>query len=254
MDESAYGYWLPPVASAHGPAIDHLLLLLHIFMAVIFLGWSAFFIFCLIKFRARKNHSAQHALPRASFVKYAELGIVAIELLLLFGVSTPIWWNYLKPPESDPNALHIRVVAEQYAWNIRYAGRDGKFGKASIDAMSADNPLGLDADDADGKDDIVTINQLHLPAGRSVVIDLTAKDVIHGFNIPALRVKHDAVPGQLSSIWFTPTRPGHYELACAQLCGLGHYRMRGDVFIDTPEEFDKWVVDNSPAPAAPEQR
>ena len=246
MDESAYGYWLPPDASAHGPQIDHLIVWMHAFMAVIFLGWLAFFLFCLVKFRARADHRATYKLPRAAFVKYAEVSVVFVELLLLFGVSTPIWFRYRQAPADLSNALHIKVVAEQYAWNFRYPGKDGKFGAASAALMNGDNPLGLDPDDKDGKDDIVTVNQLHIPLNRPVVIELSSKDVIHGFNIPALRVKQDAIPGQLATIWFTAVKPGHYELACAQLCGLAHYQMRGDVFVDTPEQFAKWEQDNQP--------
>jgi len=254
MDESAYGYWLPPDASAHGPQIDHLLGFLHIFMALIFFGWAAFFVYCLIRFRARANHAATYAPVRAAFIKYAEGTIIAVELLLLFGVSMPIWLRYKQARPDEAQALHLRVVAEQYAWNIHYPGRDKKFGKASVEAMNGDNPLGLDPDDAAGKDDIVTINQLHIPVNTPVIIDISSKDVIHGFNIPALRVKQDAIPGQLSTLWFTATQTGHFELACAQLCGLGHYRMRGDVYIDSPADYAKWEQENAPAVPAPEQK
>jgi cytochrome c oxidase subunit 2 len=251
MDESAYGYWLPPDASAHGPQIDHLLILLHVFMAVIFIGWLGFLVFCLIKFRARADRRASYEMPRAAFVKYAEFSIIVIELLLLFGVSTPIWWRYKQTPADEANALHIKVVAEQYAWNVHYPGKDNKFGKAGLEWMSSDNPLGLDPDDAAGKDDLTTINQLHVPLGRTVIVDVTSKDVIHGFNIPVLRIKADAIPGQQATLWFTGTKVGHYELACAQLCGLGHYRMRGDVYVDTPEDFAKWEHDNAPTQPEP---
>ena len=117
--------------------------------------------------------------------------------------------------------------------------------------MSGDNPLGLDADDPDGKDDITTVNQLHFPVGKDVIVQISSKDVIHSFNIPVLRVKQDAVPGARIPIWFKATQPGHFELACAQLCGLGHYRMRADVLIDTPEEYAKWQAENAPPPAEP---
>jgi cytochrome c oxidase subunit 2 len=157
-------------------------------------------------------------------------------------------------------ALHVRMVAEQFAWNFQYPGKDGKFGKTDTSQISGDNPLGIDTEDPAGKDDLVTVNNLHIPVHRPVIVDVSSKDVIHSFNIPVLRVKQDTVPGQLISVWFEATQPGHFELACAQLCGLGHYRMRGDVLIDTPEDFAKWEAENAPPPqeppaaAAPEEK
>ena len=115
--------------------------------------------------------------------------------------------------------------------------------------MSSDNPLGMDPDDPDGKDDITSVNQFHVPVGKDVIVQISSKDVIHSFNIPVLRVKQDAIPGGRIPIWFKATQAGHFELACAQLCGLGHYRMRADVLIDTPEEFAKWAAENAPPPA-----
>jgi len=126
----------------------------------------------------------------------------------------------------------------------------GKFGRTDASLVSSENPLGLDPDDPDGKDDVVAVNQMHVAQGKPTVVTLSAKDVIHAFNIPVLRVKQDAIPGQSVPVWFEATQTGHFELACAQLCGLGHYRMRADVYVDTPEGFAKWQTDN--APGAPE--
>ncbi|TMB20055.1 MAG: hypothetical protein E6J65_16975, partial [Deltaproteobacteria bacterium] len=186
--------------------------------------------------------------------------VVVVEIFLLFGLSTPVWLSYKNNVPDAKKALHVRLVAEQFAWNFQYPGKDGKFGKNDPSQISGDNPLGIDPEDPAGKDDLVTVNNLHVPANRPVIVDVSSKDVIHSFNIPVLRVKQDTIPGQLISVWFEATQTGHFELACAQLCGLGHYRMRGDVLIDTPEEFAKWQAENAPPPpgepaaAAPEEK
>jgi cytochrome c oxidase subunit 2 len=249
MDQitGSYGFWLPMDISAHGAAIDRLMSVVHWFMFLLFVGWGAFYVYCLIRFRARAGHGASYAPVKGIFTKYIEAAVVVVEVILLFGLSTPVWFKYKGAPTGD--AQHIRLVAEQFAWNFQYPGKDGKFGRTDVSLVSSENPLGLDPEDPAGKDDIVTVNQMHLPQGKSTVVDITAKDVIHSFNIPVLRVKQDAIPGQKVPVWFEATQPGHFELACAQLCGLGHYRMRADVLVDTPADFAKWQTENAPAPA-----
>jgi cytochrome c oxidase subunit 2 len=254
MDEKVYGWWLPPDISTHGAKIDQLILILHWFMALLFIGWGAFFVYCLFKYRQRPGHQAVYAPIHGIATKYIEAGVVVVEVFLLFGLSTPVWLAYKNSPPDDAKALHVKLVAEQFAWNLQYPGKDRKFGRTDLALISGDNPLGMDPEDKDGKDDIVTVNQLHVPVHTPVVVEVSSKDVIHSFNIPVLRVKQDTIPGQRIPVWFEATQPGHYELACAQLCGLGHYRMRADVLVDTPEDYAKWEAENAPpaqeAPAA----
>ena len=109
--------------------------------------------------------------------------------------------------------------------------------------VSADNPLGLDRSDPTAKDDITTINQLNLPIDRPVLIHLSTKDVIHSFGLYEMRVKQDAIPGMSIPVWFIPNREGQYEIACSQLCGLGHFRMRGYVTIQSAADFQSWMAD-----------
>ena len=249
MDETKYGWWLPMDVSVHGHRIDQLISIVHWFMLLLFVGWGIFFVYCLINFRAREGHKATYTPLKAVFTKYIEVGVVVVEVFILFGLSTPVWFAYKNNPPAEKDAVTVKLVAEQFAWNFHYPGKDKKFGRTDSSLMGGDNPLGLDPDSADGKDDIVTVNQLHIPVHKPVIIELTSKDVIHAFNIPVLRVKQDTIPGQRIPIWFEATEPGHFELACAQLCGLGHYRMRADVFIDTPEDYAKWEAENAPPPA-----
>jgi cytochrome c oxidase subunit 2 len=248
MDEKVYGWWLPPDISTHGAKIDQLISVLHWFMLLLFVGWGIFFVWCLIKYRAREGHKAIYAPVKAIATKYIEGAVVVVEIFLLFGLSTPVWLAYKNAPQDEKNALHVRIIGEQFAWNFQYPGKDGKFGRTDPSLISGDNPLGLDPDDPAGKDDIVTVNQLHFPVHKQVVVEVSSKDVIHSFNIPVLRVKQDTIPGQRIPVWFEATQTGHFELACAQLCGLGHYRMRADVLVDSPEDYAKWETENAPPP------
>ncbi|MBI3765087.1 MAG: hypothetical protein HY277_01120 [Ignavibacteriales bacterium] len=197
---------LPPDGSAHGPAIDHLIGLVHWLMLVLFVGWGAFYIFTLIRFRKSRNPKANYAGVKSHFSNYLEVGVLVIEVLLLVGFSIPLWSKRVDqfPPEKD--ATVVKVVAEQFAWNIHYPGPDGKFGKTSPNLIDADNPLGLDRNDPDAKDDITSANNLNLPVDKPVIVYLSTKDVIHSFNLPAYRVKQDVIPGMSIPLWFTPTK------------------------------------------------
>ena len=249
MDEKIYGYWLPPDLSKHGAQIDSLIAVVHWFMLLLFAGWGIYFIWVLFKFRARPGHTASYKPVKAVFSKYIEAGVVVFEAFLLFGLSSPIWANYKNSPPKESESLNVRVIAEQFAWNFHYAGPDGKFGRTAPEFVAADNLIGLDPNDPAGKDDVITTNEFHMPVNKPVITTLSSKDVIHSWNIPVLRVKQDTIPGQRIPIWFEATQTGHFELACAQLCGLGHYRMRADVLIDSPEDYAKWEADNTPPPA-----
>lgn len=240
--------YMPPDHSAHGAELDHLNLLVHWVMLLLFVFWGAYFVFVLFRFRASRNPKASYAGMRSHFSSYAEAGIAVVEIVLLVGFSIPLWMRWTQPPEPSSHALELRVVAEQFAWNIQYPGADGVFGKRDIKLVSSTNPLGLDQSDPQAKDDIVTSNQLHMEVGRPVVIHLSSKDVIHSFSLPYLRVKQDAIPGQEVAIHFTPMVVGDQgtEIACAQLCGLGHYRMRGQYAVHDKPGFQKWLAENAP--------
>jgi cytochrome c oxidase subunit 2 len=156
---------------------------------------------------------------------------------------------------AENEAVIVRVVGEQFAWNVHYPGPDGRFGRTDVHLVAADNPLGLDKNDADAKDDLTEINQMNVPVDRPVLVHLSSKDVIHSFGLYEMRIKQDAVPGLDIPLWFIPTvttdemrrkvgKPDfEYEIACSQLCGLGHYRMRGFVTVQSAADFKKWFDD-----------
>jgi len=247
-----YGWGLPFNASVHGAEIDRLIYVIHIFMAVLFIGWFIFLIMALLRFRARPGHKAAYKLNHFKAPTYAEVGVALFEILLLVGFSFPVVSHVRNDFPPVAKSLEVRIVAEQFAWNIHYAGLDGIFGKTDIKLMGPTNPVGLDPEDPAGKDDIVTVNQLHIPVNKPVIARLSSKDVIHSFSLPVMRVKRDVIPGQVAPIWFEANKTGNFEIACAQLCGLGHYRMRGFFTVDTPEVFQKWLDETAPKPPAPE--
>ncbi|NOT46057.1 MAG: hypothetical protein HOP14_15775, partial [Acidobacteria bacterium] len=172
------------------------------------------------------------------------------EVVLLVFFSIPAYSARVTNFPDAAGSTEVRVVAEQFAWNVHYPGPDGVFGLASPALISPDNPLGLDPTDAAGRDDLVTINQLAMPVDRPVIVHLSSKDVIHSFALPEMRVKQDAIPGTLQTVWFTPTRIGSWEIVCSQLCGLAHYRMRGFYDVMTADDFDAWLAEEAAAQAA----
>jgi cytochrome c oxidase subunit II len=245
---------LPPLATTHGAQIDTLLGWIHIFMFILFIGWGTFFLYVLFRFRRSRNPVANYAGVKSHASSYMEIGVAVVEAVLLIGFAIPIWAARVDrvPPENE--ALVVHVTGEQFAWNVRYAGPDNVFGKTDIKLIDLQsNPLGVDRSDPAAKDDVTALNQLYLPANRQIIVKLRSKDVIHSFGVPEFRVKQDAIPGLTIPIYFIPdvttaemrTRTGNpnfqYEIACAQLCGLGHYRMRGFVTVLPQEEFQKWL-------------
>lgn len=260
---------LPPDASAHGLQLDNLTALVHWLMAALFVFWGIFFIVALIRFRRKAHPVASYAGAKGHFSTYGEVGVAIFEVVLLLGFAVPIWARRVSHPPAPGEAVELRVVAEQFAWNVHYPGADGKFGRSDVDLVKAGtNPLGIDLSDPAAQDDVVTLNQLHLPVGKPVLIHLTSKDVIHSFFLPVMRVKQDAIPGQVIPIYFTPVevtpkeatlsggciqaKPRScWEIACAQLCGLTHYRMQGYFQVETAEEFAKWLAAQPPLVATP---
>ena len=239
---------MPPNHAAHGAEIDFVILIIHIFMAVLFVGWGSFFAVALFKFRGSKHKRADYAGVKSKMATYIEIAVALAEAALLIGFAVPLWSERVDNFPSEKDAVVVKLVAEQFAWNIHYAGADGVFGSGAAKFVDQQtNPLGLDPDDPNGKDDITTINQLHLPVDKPAIIHLSSKDVIHCFNLPFFRVKQDIIPGMSIPVWFTPIQTGKSEIACAQLCGLGHYRMKGFLTVHEQADFDKWMAEQAEA-------
>jgi len=230
---------LPVQASAQAAELDQITILVHGLMALLFIGWSVFFAYVLIRFRRGRQPSADYRGVRGRWSTWTEVGVAAVEVLLLAAFSIPAWASRVNPPQQD--ALVIRVTAQQFSWIVHYPGPDGEFGRVDAALLSPDNPSGLDRKSMHASDDVVSINDMHLPINRNVIVQLSARDVIHSFGVPAMRVKQDAIPGMMTPVWFTPTLEGRFDIACSQLCGLGHYRMRGVITVERPESFTTWL-------------
>lgn len=242
-------FFLPENASSHGHEIDMMIYLVHGLMLVLFVGWAVYFVVALFRFNRWANPKANHAGTTSHISTVIEVVVIIAEVILLVGFSIPFWAKQVNDLPNRPDAIHVQVKAEQFAWNVRYPGADGIFGKTDLEFYDKQsNPWGIDSHDPHGKDDITTINQLVLPIGRTAIIHLTSQDVVHSFGLNVMRVKQDAIPGLSIPVWFVPTKTGDWEIACAQLCGIGHYRMKGFLKIETQEEYDQWLASNAPAP------
>lgn len=236
--------WLPLAASAHAGAIDRELSIVHAVMLAFFVGWCAYFVWVLFRFRRTRQPHPHDAGASGRAAMWITGGVVAFEAVMLVGLSLPLWFARQSPPSTTDGAVTVRVVAQQFAWNVHYPGADGQFGDTRPDLMSGENPVGLDRRSPHGADDIVTPS-LHVPIGRQVVVQLTSKDVIHSFGLPNFRVKQDVVPGMIATVWFVPTVPGEFDIACSQLCGLAHYRMRSSVIVESAEAFARFLADEA---------
>ena len=250
-------FGLPVGISSVSGRIDEIIVIVHYLMLVLFIGWGIFFIVSLVKFRSSKNKNASYHGVESHYSSILEAAVAVIEIVILFGFAFPIWAERVNDVPDERDSEHIRVVAQQYAWNIHYPGPDGKFGATKPELVDEqENPIGLDRKSENASDDFFTINQLHIPVNKKIRIDLTTKDVIHNFKLPELRVSQDAIPGMVIPVHFQATmtseefletaigtkREGKsLEIACAQLCGLGHYRMKGYLTIHEDEGFQSWL-------------
>ena len=234
---------LPSAASGHAGALDAVLLSVHAHMLLIFVMWLALLVFALIRFRRGANPQARQEGVRGIWPAIAIGLVIAGDVIILATQALPAWASRNAPPPAGVEPVEIHITAEQFAWNIHYPGPDRAFGRTRPELVGASNPLGIDRADPAAADDIGLLNVLMLPVDRTAVIQLTSRDVIHSFTLNEMRVKQDATPGMTSRVWFTPIATGDWEIACSQLCGLGHYRMRGEYHVVDQAAWDRWQAE-----------
>jgi cytochrome c oxidase subunit II len=231
---------LPPDVSATGPALDQHLAL-NLWIAIALLTLAHIILFAGLALRRRRESHNQ------ALVEYLPLAALTILFAFLAIRSERLWaaTRYIGP---DLSALQIEATGMQFAWYFRYPGPDANFGRTrpELIAPGEGNPLGIDPTDPRGADDFIS-PQLVLPANRQVDLHLHAQDVIHGFSVPALRIKQNAVPGADIHIHFTPTTPGTYAILCTQLCGLGHYRMTANLQVLSASDYAIWLAAHNKA-------
>src|SRR6266478_3861924 len=184
---------LPPNASDHGYQIDHIIEFAHWFMAALFVGWSAFFIYVLVRFRRSRHPVADHEGVKSGISTHLEFSVVLIETVLLIGFAIPLWAKRVNAFPDTKDAILVHAVGQQFNWNFHLPGTDGQFGRRDVSLVSNSNPVGLDPNDPAGKDDIVTSGELHVPVDRPVITELSSKDVIHDFFLPDMRIAADAI-------------------------------------------------------------
>lgn len=231
MPRKKTGWWLPESISTYSKKIDNIFYVILVITGIVFFGVQGTLIWFLFRYRLREGTKSfyTHGSTKVEII-WTAIPAVILVILAVMGQSL---WHEVKGqiPEGD-DVVKVKVKAEQFAWNIQYPGADNKF---------------------DTADDIKTINQLHIPVDKPVVVTLTSIEapdkpaVIHSFFLPEFRLKQDAVPGMAIDIWFQAKRPGKYEIACAEFCGLGHYRMKGFLSIHSQEGFNAWLTEQAPA-------
>jgi cytochrome c oxidase subunit 2 len=221
-------WWLklPDGVSSFSGRIDGMFSLILWITGVIFVVVEALLVFFLWRYRYKEGRQVvyTHGNNKVEVIWTIVPAVICVVLALM---SRQLWAELKQ--NMPPGAMPIGIEAEQFAWNIHYPGPDGQLFTA---------------------DDLVTLNQLHIPVGKAVVVTLRSKDVIHSFFLPEFRVKQDAVPGMTTKIWFDGNTVGHWEIACAELCGLGHYRMKGFIAVDAQEDYDKWMAEQVAAKEA----
>ena len=231
---------LPEVASEHGPVNDHMLAMLHWLMLVLLVGWSIFFVYCLIRFHHRRQPKADYTGVKGHASTHLEVGVVLVEAVLLLGFALPFWYTRVNEFPTSPDTVKVRAVGYQFGWLMHYPGPDGKFGRTAVEFYgtgTAQEQIGLDPNDPSGKDDIFLTSELILPKDRPAIVEVTSKDVIHNFAIKSMRIAQDAIPGMNIQMWFTPVKLGESDIVCGQLCGAGHANMRAILSVVEDEEF-----------------
>ncbi len=233
---------LPELASVHGADVDLLIIYVHYLMLILFVGWAAYFLYCLVRFRKGRSPKADYQGVRGHLSSYMEVAVAVVEAVLLLGFAVPLWAKAVDAFPAEEDSTVIRVTAQQFAWNSHYPGEDGIFGSQDARLLGPDNKFGYVKDDPFYADDQLSpLNDMAVPVNKPVIIKLTSMDVIHSFKLYNLRVNQDAIPGLMVQLHFTPTKPGRYQVVCAQLCGNSHTAMRGFFTVLEPAEYDEWL-------------
>jgi len=215
--------WLPENVSTYGKDIDRLFYLIYYITGAAFLLVAGTMVAFLILYRHREGRPARYTHGNTTLEIIWTI-VPAVILVVLSFMSQATWGNI--KGHMPPADIHVQVTAKQFNWEVAYPGPDGKLGTS---------------------DDLEMENEVHVPVNKVVLVHLKSKDVIHSFFLPNLRLKQDAVPGREIQAWFQATKPGRYELPCAELCGFGHSGMRGWLYVHSADEYDKWVKEHWPS-------
>ena len=225
-------WWFPEAISEHAPALDRQFMITIVVVGIAFtaaeigLGWVVW------NYRDTGSKSDRAIYTHGSNRLEVLWTIITAVVFITLGLMGQSVWAALRLHDAPPGSYSVEVVAQQFQWNFHYAGKDGKYGRTDPQLIddSALNFVGLDSSDAAGADDAV-ISSLVIPVNRPVELRLRSKDVIHNFWVPQLRFKQDLVPGMEIKVHFTANKVGKYELACAELCGQLHFKMKSYMLV-----------------------
>lgn len=205
---------------------------------IVFIAINGFMVYCLVKYRHRDGIKAHYEPENAKLETQLTLW-TAVGIVALLAPGLYAWNQFVNIPEE---AQVVEAVGQQWAWSYRFPGEDGVLGTTEVRYIGGTNPFGINPDDPYGRDDIlVQDSTVHIPEGGPLKFVLRSKDVLHDFFVPEFRARMNLVPGLITYFWFTPTKVGTYEILCAQLCGTGHYGMRGIVVVDEQDDFENWL-------------
>jgi len=230
-------WWWTPIAS-NWDYIDHTLIITFWITGLAFTAIILFTAYCVFRFRHQPGRRAVYN-PENKKTEWWLTVATAVGVGAMLAPGLFVWNQFVTVPSG---ATEVEVIAQQWLWNFRLPGEDGRLGTSDTRNVSSDNPLGLNPNDPDARDDLVIEgDDLHLPLGKPVKLLLRSIDVVHSFYVPEFRAKMDLVPGMVSYVWFTPTRTGTFETLCTELCGAAHYNMRTKVVVEEENEYRAWV-------------
>ncbi len=231
-------WYFTPIASNWG-TIDDTISITFWVTGIVFVAVNLFMAYCVMRYRHRKETRAKYE-PENKKLEAWLVGLTTLGVAAMLAPGLFVWANFVHVPE---DAAVVEAVGKQWYWSYRLPGKDGKLGTVDARHVSDKNPFGMNPDDPNGQDDILVNNpELHLPVGKPVKVLLRSIDVLHNFTVPQFRAKMDLVPGLVTYIWFTPTRSGKFDLLCNELCGVGHYAMRGKVIVEEERAFQAWLT------------
>ncbi len=230
-------WYFTPLAS-NWVAIDETIQLTFWITGFVFVVINLFVGYCVIRFRARPGTRAAYQ-PENKKLEWWLIGITTVGIASMLAPGLTTWGRYVSVPIE---AMVVEAIGQQWHWQYRLPGKDGKLGLVDAKNITEDNPFGMNHKDPNGQDDVLVSSQeLHLPLGKPVKILLRSIDVLHNFTVPQFRAKMDLVPGSVTYIWLTPTLAGNFDLLCNELCGVGHFAMRGKIVVQEPPAYQAWL-------------
>ncbi len=229
-------YWTD-IASNWGSMDDTITLTFWV-GGTVFVAVCLFMVYCVFKFSYKPDRRAEYKPEDKKLEKILTI-VTTLGVVALLAPGLVVWNQYVNVPK---NALEIDVMAWQWGWQYRLPGEDGKLGNTKVVNINDNNPFGIIPEDPNGRDDIlIQSDEINLKNNRPVKILLRSVDVLHNWYVPQFRAKMDAVPGVVTYYWFEPNKVGEYEVLCAEYCGVGHYGMRGRVFVKNEQDYENWL-------------